>query len=75
MLAREHGTAVVTAPLDSYVTSRMITLSAPSHALMDRDPLTVRPDDLVVDIADDRSRTSTTARRLPSTSAGGRSAS
>ena len=52
-LAREHGTAVVTAPLDSYVTSRMITLSAPSHALMDREPLTVRPDDLVSDIADD----------------------
>jgi len=52
-LAREHGTAVVTAPLDSYVTSRMITLSAPSHALMDRDPLTVRPDDLVADVADD----------------------
>ena len=52
-LARERGTAVVTAPLDSYVTSRMITLSAPSHALMDREPLTVRPDDLVADIADD----------------------
>jgi manganese-dependent inorganic pyrophosphatase len=52
-LAREHGTAVVTAPLDSYVTSRMITLSAPAHALMDRNPLTVRRDDLVADIADD----------------------
>jgi len=52
-LAREHGTSVITAPLDSYVTSRMITLSAPSHALMDRDPLTVRPDDLLADITDD----------------------
>ncbi|HWI22565.1 MAG TPA: putative manganese-dependent inorganic diphosphatase [Baekduia sp.] len=52
-LARERGTGVITAPLDSYVTSRMITLSEPSHALMDRHPLTVRPDDLVVDIADD----------------------
>ncbi len=52
VLARERGIAVVTAPLDSYVTSRMVTLSAPSHALMDPDPLTVRPDDLVVDIAD-----------------------
>jgi len=28
-LARERGTAVVTSPLDAYVTSRMITLSAP----------------------------------------------
>jgi manganese-dependent inorganic pyrophosphatase len=28
-LAREHGTAVVSSPLDSYVTSRMITLSEP----------------------------------------------
>ncbi len=52
-LAREHDTAVVTAPMDSYVTSRMITLSAPSHALMDREPLTVRPDDLIAEIADD----------------------
>ena len=31
----------------------MITLSAPSRALMDREPLTVRPDDLVADITDD----------------------
>ena len=32
---------------DSYVTSRMVTLSAPCRALMDAEPLTVRPDDLV----------------------------
>ncbi len=51
-LAREHGTAVVTSPLDSYVTSRMITLSAPSRALMDDEPLVVRPDDLVSDITE-----------------------
>ena len=51
-LARERGTAVVTSPLDSYVTSRMITLSAPCRALMDHDPLVVRPDDLVADISD-----------------------
>jgi len=30
----------------------MITLSAPCRSLMDRDPLTVRPDDLIADIAD-----------------------
>ncbi|HET9740744.1 MAG TPA: putative manganese-dependent inorganic diphosphatase [Solirubrobacteraceae bacterium] len=51
-LARERGTAVVVSPLDSYVTSRMITLSAPCRALMDREPLAVRPDDLVADVSE-----------------------
>jgi manganese-dependent inorganic pyrophosphatase len=51
-LARDRGTAVVASALDSYVTSRMITLSAPCRALMDHDPLVVRPDDLVADIAE-----------------------
>ena len=51
-LAQEHGTAVVTSPLDSYVTSRMITLSAPCRALMDSEPLVVRPDDLLSDISE-----------------------
>ena len=51
-LARERETAVVTSPLDSYVTSRMITLSAPCRALMDTEPLVVRPDDLVADISE-----------------------
>jgi manganese-dependent inorganic pyrophosphatase len=50
--AREKGTAVVTSPLDSYVTSRMITLSAPCRALMDTEPLVVRPDDLLSDISE-----------------------
>jgi manganese-dependent inorganic pyrophosphatase len=50
--ARERGTAVVVSPLDSYVSGRMITLSAPSRALMDAEPLTVRPDDLVADVAE-----------------------
>jgi manganese-dependent inorganic pyrophosphatase len=52
-LAQEHGTAVVTSPLDSYVTSRMITLSAPCRALMDREPLVVQRDDLLTDISDE----------------------
>ena len=52
-LARERGTAVVVAPLDTYVSARMITLSAPCRALMDRSPLTVSPDDLVADISDE----------------------
>ena len=49
--ARERGTTVVTSPWDSYVTSRMVTLSAPARALMDAAPLTVAPDDLVADVA------------------------
>ena len=51
-LAREAGTAIVTSPLDSYVTSRMITLSEPVHAFVEGDPLTVALDDLVADIAE-----------------------
>ena len=51
-LARDEGTAIVSSPLDSYVTSRMITLSAPCRALMDTDPLVVGPDDLLADISD-----------------------
>jgi manganese-dependent inorganic pyrophosphatase len=49
-LARERGTAVVRSPLDSYVSGRMITLSAPCSTMMDREPLTVRPDDLLEDV-------------------------
>ena len=33
--AREHGTAIVVSPLDSYVCGRMTTLAAPCSALMD----------------------------------------
>jgi manganese-dependent inorganic pyrophosphatase len=51
--ARERGTAVVSSPLDSYVTSRMITLSAPCRALSESDPLTVRRDDLVSDVSEE----------------------
>jgi manganese-dependent inorganic pyrophosphatase len=50
-LAGERGTTVVSSPWDSYVTSRMVTLSAPARALMDSEPLTVSPDDLVSDVA------------------------
>ena len=50
-LAQERGTTVVSSPWDSYVTSRMVTLSMPCRALMDPEPLTVRPDDLVADIS------------------------
>ncbi len=52
-LARERGAAVASSSLDSYVTGRMITLAAPCHALMDDEPLTVRPGDLISDIAEE----------------------
>ena len=51
-IAAEQGTCVVRSPLDSYVTSRMVTLSEPCRALAEADPLTVGADDLVRDIAD-----------------------
>jgi manganese-dependent inorganic pyrophosphatase len=70
-VARERGIPVVSSPLDSYVTSRMVTLSAPCRALMDPEPLTVRPDDLLSDIADEikevhyRAAVAVDSRRAP----------
>ncbi|TFG72138.1 MAG: CBS domain-containing protein, partial [Solirubrobacterales bacterium] len=51
-LAAQRGATVVVSPLDSYVSSRMITLAAPCRALADRDPLTVEPDDLLSEVAE-----------------------
>ncbi|HEY1539723.1 MAG TPA: putative manganese-dependent inorganic diphosphatase [Solirubrobacteraceae bacterium] len=51
-LAAAAGTPIVTSPLDSYVTSRMITLSEPVRAFVEGDPLTVGLDDLISDIAE-----------------------
>jgi manganese-dependent inorganic pyrophosphatase len=51
-LARERGAAVVVSPLDTYVTGRMITLAAPSGAIMERDPLTITPDYLLADVSE-----------------------
>jgi manganese-dependent inorganic pyrophosphatase len=51
-LARERDIALVVSPLDSYVTGRMITLAAPCSSVMDADPLTVRPDDVLSDFAE-----------------------
>jgi manganese-dependent inorganic pyrophosphatase len=51
-LARERGIPVVASPLDTYVSARMITLSAPCRSLMDRDPLVVGPEDLLADITE-----------------------
>ena len=52
-LAEELGASVVVSPLDSYVSSRMITLAAPCRALADTEPLTVDRDDLVSEISND----------------------
>jgi manganese-dependent inorganic pyrophosphatase len=52
-VAAERGTAVVSSPLDSYVTGRLITLAAPCSSLMDAEPLTARRDDLLSDVADE----------------------
>jgi len=51
--ARELDIPVISSPLDSYVTARMLTLSEPCRTLMDTEPLTVRPEDLLSDIADE----------------------
>ncbi len=51
-LAVQRGTTVVVAPFDSFVTARMITLAAPCEALMESDLLTVGPDDLLSDVAE-----------------------
>jgi manganese-dependent inorganic pyrophosphatase len=51
-LAREHDTAVVVSPLDTYVSGRMITLAAPCRAFMEDDPLTVTTDYLITDISE-----------------------
>ena len=50
--AARHDTALVVSPLDSYVCGRMVTLAAPCRALMEADPLTVPPDFLLDDIAE-----------------------
>jgi manganese-dependent inorganic pyrophosphatase len=52
-LADDHDTSIITTDLDSYVAGRMITLAAPCRALMDDEPLTVHPDDLLTDVADE----------------------
>src|SRR4051794_33804707 len=51
-MARERGTALVVSSLDSYVCGRMITLAAPCRGLMDAEPFTVRPDDLLSEVSE-----------------------
>jgi manganese-dependent inorganic pyrophosphatase len=51
-LAAQRGTTVIVSPLDSFVTARLITLAAPCEALMEDDKLSVGPDDLLADVAE-----------------------
>lgn len=51
-LAEEHNTAIIVSPLDTYVSGRMITLAAPCRALMEPDPLTCTPDDVLTDVSE-----------------------
>jgi manganese-dependent inorganic pyrophosphatase len=50
--ASRRGTAVIVSPLDTYVSGRMITLAAPCRGLMEADPLTATPDDLVIEVSE-----------------------
>ncbi len=51
-LAGGRGAAVIVSPLDTYVSARMITLAAPCHALMEKDPLSVTSEYLVADVSE-----------------------
>jgi manganese-dependent inorganic pyrophosphatase len=51
--ARARGTSVVVSPLDSYVTARMVSLAVPCERIMDPEPLTVGPEDVLEDVVDD----------------------
>ena len=51
-LARDRGTSIVVSPLDTYVSARMISLAAPCSAVMEDDPLTATPGDLLADVSE-----------------------
>ncbi len=51
-LARNQGASVVSSPMDSYVTGRLIGLAVPCGAIMSGDPPAVSPDDLLTDVSE-----------------------
>jgi manganese-dependent inorganic pyrophosphatase len=51
-LAKEHDTAIVVSPLDTYVTARLITLAAPCRAYMENDPLAITLEYLLDDASE-----------------------
>jgi manganese-dependent inorganic pyrophosphatase len=48
--AREARVNLVVSPLDSYVSARLIQLAVPVGRIMDTEPLTVEPDDVLEDV-------------------------
>lgn len=50
--AERRGVSVVSSPLDSYVTGRLIGLAVPCGAIMSEDPPAVSPEDLLSDVTD-----------------------
>jgi manganese-dependent inorganic pyrophosphatase len=51
-LARQKGTAVITSPLDTYVSARMITLAAPCRELMENDQIMATADELISEVSE-----------------------
>ena len=51
-LARRHGASVVSSPMDSYVTGRLIGLAVPCGAIMSGDFPAVVPEDLLLDVTE-----------------------
>lgn len=51
--AGRHGTVVISSPLDTYATARLVDLSHPVHDIMDPKPLLVSPDALLSEAAED----------------------
>ena len=51
-LAKEKGTVVISSPLDSYVTGRLVGLAVPTRAIMSSDPPLADPDELLSDVAE-----------------------
>ena len=66
-LAYEKNTWVILSPHDTYTTIRYLIMSIPVDAVMQRDPVTVAPEDL----AEDALQLVIRRRRLPVVSAGG----
>lgn len=52
-LAREHGTALISSPHDTYATARLVNLGHAVAGVMDSSPLMVGPDTLLAEVAED----------------------
>ena len=50
--AKEKGVAMISSPLDTYVTARMITLAGPCRELMENDQIIATPDELIAEVSE-----------------------